>query len=170
MLVQPGPLHTGSRAPRGIARLERWLPLATGFDAAIGVLDPGLQWTHELFDTAINVVGVATPKQGMRLVKFGAMSGLTHGVIDGVDGAYVIDYSSCGDLARSMDGVMLRRDLRVTAPEISLAGDSGAVWVDEQGRAVAMLFAGEDGQGATAEYALAHPIERVFALLQVEPL
>jgi hypothetical protein len=170
VLVQPGPLHMGSRPPRPVASLERWLPLATGFDAAIGVLHPEIEWKQELFGTFIAVDGIAEPARGMRLTKFGAMSGFTHGVVDGVDGAYVIDYSGCGDVARSMDGVLLRRDARFPALEISLEGDSGAVWVDAQGRAVALLFAGEDGRGPTAEYALAHPIDRVFALLQVESL
>lgn len=169
VLIQPGPF-SGSSPPRPIARLERWLPLATGLDVAIGLLEPGIEWKQELFNTLIVVSGVAAPRHGMSLTKFGAMSHLTYGKVDGVDGAYVIDYSGFGDLVRAMDGIMLRIDPKFPMPEISLEGDSGAIWVDKQGRAVALLFAGENGCGATAEYALAHPIERVFELLQVEPL
>lgn len=170
VLVQPGPLHIGSRPPRKVARLERWLPLATGFDAAIGLLNPEIQWDKALFNSSIIIKGIATPTKGMRLGKFGAVSGFTRCVVDGIGGSYVIDYSGCGDVPRSMDGVMLRRDPQFQEPEVSLSGDSGAVWLDTRGRAVALLFAGEDGRGPTAEYALAHPIERVFELLQVEPL
>ncbi|MFU6384630.1 hypothetical protein ACM78Z_27235 [Pseudomonas aeruginosa] len=170
VLIQPGAQHMGTRPPRPIARLERWLPLATGFDAAIGLLDPGVNWKQELFGTLIVIKGIVNPKHGMKLAKFGSMSGLTRCVVDGVDGMYTIDYSSCGDVARSMGGIMLRSDPQFQTPEISLEGDSGAVWTDEQGRAVALLFAGEDGRGPTAEYALAHPIERIFDLLQIEPL
>jgi hypothetical protein len=170
VLVQPGPQHMGSSPPRTVARLERWLPLSTGFDAAIGVLDAEIQWEQQLFDSVVAIKGVATPKRGMALTKFGAMSDRTHGLVDGEDGAYVIDYSSRGDAPRSMDGIMLRQDPKFGNPEISLEGDSGALWVDRQGRAVALLFAGEDGLGPTAEYALAHPVERVLDLLKLEPL
>lgn len=149
---------------------QDWLPLATGLDVAVGLLEPGIEWKQELFNTFIAVSGMATPKQGAPLTKFGAMSHLTYGKVDGVDGAYVIDYSGYGDLVRAMDGIMLRIDPKFPTQEISLQGDSGAVWVDKQGRAVALLFAGGDSCGPTAEYALAHPVERIFELLQVEPL
>jgi hypothetical protein len=170
VLVQPGPRHMGSGAPRPVAQLERWLPPSTGLDAAIGLLEPGVLWEQALFGGLIAVKGVVSPRLGMKLAKFGAMSNLTQGVVDGARGAYVIDYSACGDGVRAMDGVRLTRDVQSPTDEISLEGDSGAVWVDRSGRAAALHFAGEDGRGPTAEYALAHPIERVFALLHVEPL
>lgn len=170
LLVQPGPGHMGSRSPRVVARLERWLPLNTGLDAAIGLLEPGINWRQELFDSVVAINGMTTPKAGMNLIKFGAMSNLTHGIIDGVTGAYLLDYSGYGDVPRYMDGIMLRGSGEPPSHEISLEGDSGAVWVDKQGRAVAMLFAGEDGLGPTAEYSLAHPIERIFNLLRLEPI
>jgi hypothetical protein len=139
-------------------------------DAAIGIRDPAIDATNPLFGSAAPIKGVARPRTGMPLAKFGAMTQFTHGVVDGVDGAYLLDYSGRGDAARQMDGVMIRRDPQFSELEISLEGDSGAVWVDSKRRAVALLFAGEDGVGPTAEYALAHSIERVFSLLQVQPL
>lgn len=170
LLVQPGPRHIGSRSPRVVARLERWLPLSTGLDAAIGLLEPGINWRQELFDSVVAVSGVTAPKAGMELKKFGSTSNLTHGVVDGMTGAYLINYSGYGDVARFMDGIILRGGGQPASQEISLEGDSGAVWVDGKGRAVALLFAGEDGLGPTAEYSLAHPIEKVLNLLQVDPI
>lgn len=170
LLVQPGPRHIGSGNPRAVARLERWLPLSTGLDAAIGLLEPGINWRQELFDSVVVIKGMTVPKAGMKLAKFGASSNLTHGIVDGVTGAYLLDYSGYGDVPRYMEGIMLRGSGQPSAQEISLEGDSGAIWVDKQGRAVAMLFAGEDGLGPTAEYSLAHPIERIFNLLHVEPI
>ncbi|KQP12068.1 hypothetical protein ASF45_32195 [Pseudorhodoferax sp. Leaf265] len=170
VLVQPGPHHIGNAAPRPVAHLTRWLPLSTGYDAAIGILDPATNATNNLFGTAVAVKGAAPPRTGMSLIKFGALTRATHGVVDGVNGSYVLDYSGRGDAARQMDGVMIRRDARFPEAEISLEGDSGAIWVDSKNRAVALLFAGEDGVGPTAEYALAHSIDRVFSLLQLQPL
>lgn len=169
-LIQPGFMHMGTREPRLVARLERWLPLSTGLDAAVGLLDPGIRWRQELFGALVAVRGVAPPRLGARLAKYGAASNYTEGVVDGVNGSYVINYSSLGDVARSMDGFVVRRAEPSSWEEISLEGDSGALWIDRQGRAVGLLFAGEDGRGPTADYALAHSIERIFALLQVEPL
>ena len=105
----------------------------------------------------------------MKLVKYGVTSGLTHAIVDGVDGGYQVDYSYYGDTKRWMDGIHLVRDGDHSEKEISLAGDSGAVWINEDsGKAVALHFAGEDGLGPTAEYALAHPLGRVLDLLEAE--
>jgi hypothetical protein len=67
-----------------------------------------------------------------------------------------------------MDGIHIILDPDHPSPEISMEGDSGAAWIDQKtGVAVALQFAGEDGLGPTAEYALAHPISRVFQLLNL---
>ena len=67
-----------------------------------------------------------------------------------------------------MDGVRLIVDPTAAEDEISLAGDSGAVWVDvATNHAVGLHFAGEDGLGPLAEYALAHSMPRVLSALQL---
>lgn len=167
-LGQPGPLHLGSRLPRIAGRLERWIPLSAGFDAAIGLVDTGVNWRQSIFGNQSPVRGVATPQIGMKVMKFGAMSGLTYALVDGIGGAYEIDYSNYGDTTRWLDGIRLVQHPDHHDPEISIAGDSGAAWIDAQSyKAVALHFAGEDGLEPTAEYALAHALPRVMELLDV---
>lgn len=167
-ISQPGPLHLGSRPPRLAARLERWLLLDVGYDAAIALLNDDVAWLQQVFESTISVTGIEAPRNGMKLVKYGVTSGLTHAIVDGVAGAYQIDYSHYGDTKRWMDGIRLIRDEDHLETEISLGGDSGAAWLNEEtGKVVALHFAGEDGVGPTAEYALAHPIAKVLDLLDV---
>ncbi|MBL8644929.1 MAG: hypothetical protein JNK21_13425 [Rhodospirillaceae bacterium] len=168
-ISQPGPRHLGSQPARVVAHLERWLSLDTGIDAAIALLESGIPVHPQLFESTAPVSGIEAPKPGMKLVKYGAASGLTHGKVDGVGGMYKIDYSYYGDAKRWMEGVRLICDPDFGEDEISLSGDSGAAWVNPQsGKAVALHFAGEDGLGATAEYALAHPLQRIFGLLDLD--
>jgi hypothetical protein len=104
----------------------------------------------------------------MRVIKSGAISGETHGLIDGVEGGYPIDYALYGDARRWMDGFRIVSDPAAPSSEISLGGDSGAVWLDlTTGAAVGLHFAGEDGLGPQAEYALAHPMAAVCERLRI---
>ena len=105
------------------------------------------------------------------MVKFGAISAFTHGMVDGIGGSYELDYSAYGDQKRWIDAIRIVPDPDEKDPEISFAGDSGAVWTNPvNGHALALHFAGEDGLGPTAEYALAQPLRRVLALLDAEIL
>lgn len=168
-ICQPGPQHSGSQSPKVIAILERWVPLDTGCDAGLALFEAGIAVRQTLFDSQIAVSGTEKPRLGMKLVKYGAGSGLTHGMIDGISGAYRVPYSAYGDTDRWIDGLRIVVDPDVTQNEISLAGDSGAVWVNpSNGKAVALHFAGEDGLGPTSEYALAQPLQRVLDLLDAE--
>lgn len=170
-ISQPGPHHSGTTIPRVIGLLERWVRLDTGCDAAIGLLSPGVGIDPIPFEQAKAVRGIGQPQLGMKVVKYGVTSKLTHGMVDGVGGSYEIDYSPYGDQKRWIDGIRIVVDPDLPEPEISLAGDSGSTWIDPANQqAVALHFAGEDGLGPTAEYALAQPLPRVFTLLDLEPL
>lgn len=167
-ISQPGPLHLGSQPPRIAGRLERWLDLNVGIDAAIALIHNRVHWKDEVFGPPMSIAGTQAATIGMHLVKYGAVSGLTHGYVDGIAGSYRLDYSTYGDTTRWMDGIRLVEDPDHPEAEISLAGDSGALWFDAaSGHAVALHFAGEDGLGPTSEYALAYPIARVMDLLDV---
>lgn len=164
-ISQPGPRHLGTNPPNVIATLERWSDLDHGYDAAVALLRPSVRPD---FTDAVNAT--AEPVVGMRVVKRGATSGLTHGRIDGIDGSYLADYSLQGDRSRWMDGFRIVPDPdHAEEDEISLGGDSGSIWTEATGgAAVGLHFAGEDGLGPTAEYALAHRVSRVLDLLRVE--
>ena len=167
-ISQPGPLHLGSGPERPVASLERWLDLRHGCDAAIAVLSAGVANDGSVFDLGINLNGVEEPRLGLALVKAGAASGVTHAMVDGIEGSFELDYSGYGDQKRWMDGFRLIPDPNNPEDEISVVGDSGAVWINPETQcAVALHFAGEDGIGPTAEYAIAHPISRVLSLLDL---
>jgi len=167
-ISQPGPRHLGNHPPHPVAKLLRWSDLSHGIDAAIAVLDPALALDRLPFGFTLPAVGTANPEVGMRVVKSGVVTGVTHGLVDGIEGSYPMDYTGFGDTRRWMDGVRLIVDPGAKDDEISLAGDSGAVWIDvATNLAVGLHFAGEDGLGPLAEYALAHPLPRVLSSLQV---
>jgi len=167
-ICQPGPGDVGHHPARVVAQLSKWTNLATGIDAAIALVDPSFGTSDRLFDSKVDITEWEDPTLDMKVVKAGAYSGFTHGIVDGVEGTFEMNYTTFGDQKRWMDGIRLRRDPDYPEAEISIAGDSGAVWVNaETGRAVALHFGGEDDLGPSEEYALAHPIRRVFELLSV---
>jgi endonuclease G len=154
-----------------VARLSRDAGLDTGYDAAIAVLEPGLASDPRILGIDRPPGEVLGVEPRMRLQKFGVTSGLTHGVVDGVLGSYEMDYTGYGDQRRWMDAFRIVPDpeSEPAETEISLGGDSGAVWVERgSSRAVGLHFAGEDGLGPTGEYALAHPLGRTLDLLRAD--
>lgn len=169
MISQPGPRHLGLDPARPIARLRRWADLAHGIDAAIAQIGDGFRYDLQPLDVPARPIAAAEPKVGMQVVKSGAISGATHGLIDGIEGSYPMDYSPYGDTSRWMDGVRIVPNPAHPASEISLGGDSGSVWLDiATGAAVGLHFAGEDGLGPQSEYALAHPMPVVCVRLRID--
>lgn len=168
-ITQPGPHDMDPNSPpRIVAQLLRWTDLSHGIDAAVGRLVPGVAQERKVFGADVVVEGVTEPKVNMKLVKVGISSGVTHARIDGKDGAFRMDYSDFGDRARFMDAIRLVPDPDNREDEISLSGDSGAVWFDPvTRRGVALHFGGEDGTGPLSDYAVAHPLTTVLARLRV---
>ncbi len=167
-ISQPGPLHLGANPARPVGRLERWLGLNSGCDAAFAILGEKIAEDPAVFDLGIVIRGIEEPVHGMHLVKAGAASGTTRAIVDGVEGAFEMDYSPFGDQTRWMDGIRLVQDPQNPSEEVSLGGDSGAVWINPETQcAVALHFGGEDGLGPLADYAVAHPISKVARLLDV---
>jgi hypothetical protein len=168
-ICQPGPGDVSDGPARIVAHLSKWTDLATGIDAAIALVDPSIGTSDQLFNSKVDIADWEDATPNMKVVKAGAYSGFTHGIVDGAEGTFEMNYINFGDQKRWMDGIRLRRDPDYPETEISIAGDSGAVWVNaETGRAVALHFGGEDCLGPSEEYALAHPIRRVFELLGIE--
>jgi hypothetical protein len=165
-ITQPGPMDF-QNAPT-VALLDRWLRLGEQFDAALARLSPGGHTEELLFDTTFKPVATKAPAIGMRLVKSGAVSGVTQAMIDGVSGSYRLDYTSYGDGPQWMQGFRLVPDPALPPGVISLPGDSGSLWIDSaDGVAVGLHFAGEDDVSPLNNYALAHPIQDVFVRLNV---
>ena len=165
-ITQPGPMDF--QDPPTVALLDRWLRLGEQYDAALARLAPGGHAEEQLFDTTFKPTATKAPALGMRLVKSGAVSGVTQAMIDGVSGSYRLDYTSYGDGPQWMEGFRLVPDLALPPGAISLPGDSGSLWIDSaDGVAVGLHFAGEDNISPLNNYALAHPIQDVFVRLNV---
>ena len=101
----------------------------------------------------------------MLVWKSGRSTGLTRGFVDGIKMKVAMNYQAMGVH-------MLQEVIRIVprpggiGGEISIGGDSGSVWVDEDsGKAVGLHFAGEVGNNP--EHALAHDIDVIFEALQV---
>lgn len=170
-IVQPGPQHLGSEPPRAVAQVVKSVDLSLGYDAAIAKMNVGVPVERNILGIDLEAIGVGEHRPAMHLIKSGVSSGVTHAIVDGVEGSYLMDYSPFGDVKRWMDGIRLIPDPAKPENEISLNGDSGALWCDPSSKlAVALHFAGEDQIGPLAEYALAHPLARALDLLDVRLL
>lgn len=153
---------------RAIALLKRWVDPGHGLDAAIAGIEAGVACVESIFGTNIMLQATADNILGQRVMKQGMASGLTHGMIDGIEGSHQLDYSNFGDVTRWMDGVRIIADPEHPEGEISLSGDSGAIWYDpDKKTGVGLHFAGEDATGPLAQYALAHPLIPVFDAIQI---
>lgn len=165
-ITQPGPMDYPDGAT--VAVLSRWLRLEQQFDAAIAKIVAGASVAEQLFATNVRVIATKSPQVGMKLLKSGAVSGVTSAVVDGVGGSYNLNYVQYGYQMQWMSGFRIVPDAGAAQTTISLPGDSGSLWVDQvDGAAVGLHFAGEDDAGPLNDYALAHPIEDVFAQLNV---
>jgi hypothetical protein len=168
-ITQPGAFDAGNEVARSVATLTRWAQLSSGYDAAIAAVQTSIEFSPEEFQLGITPVAVQEPELHMKLVKSGLSSGITHAVVDGIGGSYKMDYRPYGDAERWMDGIHLVSDPANPDPDVSLEGDSGALWIEPESKAaVALHFGGEDGLGPLADYAVAHPLSRAFDLLRVQ--
>jgi len=170
-IIQPGLALAGTNPLRETATLERYLSLNLGYDAAFGLLDPGV--TYKTFPWGINaqITGVEEPRGGMRVLKVGATTGTTFGVVDShlTPGNFMLSYSAFGDGKRRMTAYKIVLAEDSNAEELTMEGDSGALWIcRDSGKAVALNFAGEDGMGRNNEYSLAHSLPEILKLLNIK--
>lgn len=124
-----------------LTNLER---MSARFDMAAAPLLPEIKVSANIL-TLGPIRGVGAATEGMRVLKFGAQTGLTQGVI------------------ASVSETLLEIESDSDADEDYLLcdhGDSGALWVSPEGEAVAMHFQGSDGSRA-----FARPIPFVLSTL-----
>ncbi len=159
---QPGWVDGGTRATNTIATVARWL--LGPYDAAVARLTGQRQVTSRTLEGR-PIEDCTEPRLGMQLWKSGRSSGYTQGFVDGIKMTVPLSYNEAGVH-------VLRQVVRIVPvpggrfQEISIAGDSGSVWVDDvSGKAVGLHFAGEVGD--TPEHALAHDIGPVLDALDV---
>ncbi|MGH2538391.1 MAG: hypothetical protein ACRDHL_13425 [Candidatus Promineifilaceae bacterium] len=159
---QPGWIDGGTREENTIARLSRWQ--LGPVDAAVAELSGEREVDSQTMEGQ-PIEAAGEPHLGMLVWKSGRSSGYTLGLIDGLRMTVPMTYQGAGTVSLAECFRVVPRP-GAGAIEISMGGDSGAVWVDEaSGRAVGLHVAGEIG--ASPEYALAHNINVVLEALAV---
>lgn len=146
-LYVPGEVILLTEGALPVAHVEIGLPM---LDAAVARIDAS-------FAVGFGILGLSAlscpvePVEGMRVVKQGAATGRTIGQIARVDG----------------DDVWI--EARAAAGLICAGGDSGAVWVAEDGWAPVVLHTGVNDTGLIS-YARGVRLTRVFAALDLSML
>jgi len=145
--------YTGANSPADrIGTIERGDPR---LDCAVVRLDAPLRADRGLSTSILGVpggiTGVVTPRPGMRVVKTGAATGTTFGIIDRV-GATKFTVVPARDSCRR---------------PLCAYGDSGAVWIEVASRAAVGLHWGGEA-GDRPHRACAYAISRIAARLQVD--
>ncbi len=157
---QPGWIDGGTKDENIIAELTRWV--LGPYDAAVARLTGSRSVkTTTLEDRAIE--DSTSPRLGMMVWKSGRSTGYTEGFIDGMRMTVPLNYREAG--VHTLERVFRIVPRPGAAPgEISIGGDSGAAWVDEEsGKVVGLHFAGEVGDNP--EHALANDIGPVISAL-----
>jgi len=140
-----------------VARLHRFA-LTDEVDAAIARLNGDRFLLKRVFQIG-GVDDIATATLGMDVWKSGARTGLTPGVVSDTDADVTVDFSEAGMGDRDFNNqLVIEGDVAV-----SLAGDSGSVWLDGANRVVGLNFAGDDD----GKQANANPIGAVLDALNI---
>ena len=169
-VTQPGPLDGGG--DKHVAALLDFVPLklsgANHVDAAIAVVDKSIALTPKTLPGlgAFTVPNVELATPGMKVLKIGRTTGLTRGEITATEMDHVaVDYDI--GVASFDDQIEITG---MPGHPFSDGGDSGSLVLDEQMRAIGLLFAGSatanDGRGIS----FANHLPKVMAALALEPL
>lgn len=154
-VLQPGPLDGGTVKHDTIAKLSKFIPLKNRAynvaDAAVakpsrsGLVNPKILCIGK-------VNGTISPRLGMRVKKSGRTTDLTNGHIRAVDVQVRVNY----------DGKIRKFRDQILTDSFDRPGDSGSLVVDNNNRAVGLLFAG------SRKYTFANPIRPVLHRLGVQ--
>ncbi|NMM30543.1 MAG: peptidase S32, partial [Cellulomonas sp.] len=153
--LQPSRIDDGAMAGSPIGTVQRAV-VSDRVDGAAVLLSPGMQWYPGVIGIG-PVKGRAVARIGQTVRKRGRTTGLRHGTVSSVDFTVQIDFGGETGVRTLRDQVRIDRD--PTETEFSARGDSGSVVVDDRGRVVGLLFAGEED----GSFALANPIDAVLA-------
>jgi hypothetical protein len=157
-IYQPGQ-GDGGRAEHTVARLSRHA-MDHFIDAAVAELTG----TRPLLNEQLGlgpVTGVRQPVPGLRITKSGRRTGVTTGIITGIEGRQVMTYAGVQRVIRHVVHIAKAPD----SAQVSAKGDSGAWWLEQDTRqAVGLHFAGSD----LPEYGLAMAMSPVLDALNVD--
>ena len=172
-ICQPGPADNGQSPGDKVAELSNFIPLdlrgTNLVDCAVATLHDGMVFDHVTLTGLGTLAGLgpAIDQVEVNVSKIGRTTGLRHGIVT----AFEMDY-----LYVDYDLGALRFDNQIEiegvgADAFSEGGDSGSLVVDNDNRAVAMLFAGSSKGGQNGKgLSYAHPLAQVLDVLNVELL
>jgi hypothetical protein len=160
-IIQPASLDGGQEPGDAVATLTQFIPLDPAdnqLDAAIAKIDAGIT-TSPTFAAGMSLTSTASlqAQSTMAVGKVGRGTGFTMGVIDDLDITAQVEFET-GQFTFSNQLLIASG-----ATPFASVGDSGSLVVSTGARIqpVAMLFGGQ------SQYALATPIDRVLAALNI---
>lgn len=169
-VIQPGQFDGGKKGADTIGALDRFVRLkktaANLVDCALATVKDGVE--HDLTELAglgkLAGVSNAPVGKGMGVHKVGRTTGTTSGRIT----AFELDNVVVGyDIGNLRFNGQIEIEGAGAGP-FSQGGDSGSLIVDDDRKAVALLFAGGDQGGSNGKgLTYGNPIETVFAALTV---
>lgn len=133
-ILQPGPYDGGIYPKDEIAKLEKFVPLTSGYNLVDAAVAKPLE--QRLVIASIPWIGIprgtAQARLGWRVQKTGRTTQYTTGRVLSTDATVMVGYKGASYLFRN----------QILTTNMSAGGDSGSLLVDYGGRAVGLLFAG----------------------------
>ena len=169
-IVQPGPYDDSSIDDNIMGSLLRSHLGVAGDCALASITDRGFK--EEIFALQTTPKRVARVNIGDKVVKSGRTTGVTYGLVKRVEVTFKINYRGMGE--QLIGGFEIRPNPKKLPEdgEISKGGDSGSLWLIDNGDAATDIaaglhFAGETDQSPEAEHAIACNIDTVLKKLNI---
>lgn len=154
-IVQPA--WQPNEARYRVGNLHRW---NKRLDCAVFEINDSrnINGPNSLLNVSGKIKGLQEPFIGMRVLKSGAKTGVTYGIVSSV--------------SSNLKKIRIVRNPAQDkfSIEITDSGDSGSVWVTDEvnKKAVALHWGGDKAETDNAEFALANNIKDVFDCLELE--
>ncbi|TFH80361.1 MULTISPECIES: hypothetical protein [Pseudomonas] len=154
------------RSARNVATTVSMLEPVTGYDFGFAVLDDGISCSSEILNLGFSIVGVEQPKAGILVVKYGAATKETRGVIEAYPSKDLpMVYPDLNNQTYFLKAFCIT-PVPGGEQRISGQGDSGSVWINPATRNLVGLHVG--GLKGRSEVAIAHSVVDVLDKLQLE--
>jgi hypothetical protein len=170
-IVQPGTLDGGKKSTDRCASLTMFIPMKPTtdnlVDAAIAAVKPGLDVNKHAIKGRRSLAGLGPEflDEGTIVYKRGRTTSLTRGRVTAFELDNVVVQYDIGNISFN-DQIEIEG---ADAGPFSMGGDSGTIIVDEEFKAVALLFAGGDSGGTNGMgYTYANPIRTVLDALKID--
>lgn len=124
-IYQPGQGDGGNEADT--VAIYSHHAMDSNLDAAVAKLTNDRQIINDQYGSVGPVKGVGWAQLGTKVIKSGRTTGVTRGLVSGVGGISRKYYSGVDRLIYNVMNIVPRQ-----GPDVSLAGDSGALWIDEE--------------------------------------